>query len=181
MFFEKKKIHPIIPRLRLKKEKSKEESKKSKLLSKILALDPSNRLYDALYSDLEGMLGEIEDYIANYDENIYKTELAIENATENQLTAEIVSKTMAIIIEKLDSLADEEKRLIMHYLLDSVQLYEKRQDNGWWVKSLRFKVIIDIGGQEFDEVEIVDTNSLPNENHDETTVMLQRRGDGPAH
>ena len=158
---------------RLKKEKSKEELKKSKLLSKILALDPSNRLYDALYSDLEGMLEEIEDHIANYDENIYKTELAIENATENQLTAEIVSKTMAIIIEKLDSLADEEKRLIMHYLLDSVQLYEKRQDNGWWVKSLRFKVVIDIGGQEFDEVQIIDTNSLPNENHDETVVLLR--------
>ena len=91
----------------------------------------------------------------------------------------MVSSVMSAMVGAMDSMCDEDKRLFMHYLLDSVQLHEKRQADGWWVKSLRFKVVIKIGEQEFQEAEVVDTNSLSNVNHDETVVSLSLKKDTP--
>ena len=160
--------------VRLKKVRSKEDTKKSKLLAKIKALDPSDDLYDVLYDDLQGVLREIAENIANYDESIYKTELAIENATGKQVTAEKVYSIMAAMIEFLDIMPDEDKRILMNYLLDSVQLHEKRQDNGCWVKSIRFKVALNLDGQLCDQIDIGTMSSLPNENHDETVCLLSK-------
>ena len=186
----------------LKKVKSSEEAKKSKLLSKILALDPSDDLYDSLYADLQGLLRELSNNIMEYEENIAKLELKIANARGKQLTAEKVYEVMAAVIQEIDSAPDEDKRLFMNYLLDSVQLYEQRQPNGLWVKSVRFKVPLEIDGQLLDTIEVSgpdddddddgpddggspvkpkkngdrsgDKNSLPSATHDETCVLLGR-------
>ncbi len=63
-----------------------------------------------------------------------------------------------------------DKRLIMHYLLDEVQIWKECQSNGLWIKSLRFKVPLDIDGELLDTIEVgsPDDDVLPNENHDET-------------
>lgn len=162
----------------LKKAKRTEDARKTKLLSKIMTIDPSDRFYDQKYDDLQEVLQEVYLNIANYEENIAKLELAVANAKGNQVTAEKVYKMMSIIIQELDGAPDEDKRIIMNYLLDSVQLHEKRQPSGLWVKSIRFKVPLNIDGELLDTIEISglndNQNSLPDENHDETIALMSR-------
>lgn len=66
----------------------------------------------------------------------------------------------------------------MNCLLDSIQLHEKRQPNGLWIKSIRFKVPINIDCELLDTIEISglsdNQNSLPDENHDETVDLMSR-------
>ena len=165
---------------RLNKERSKEEAKKSKLLAKIMALDPADEQYDALYDDLQGLVRDIAVNISNYDENIYKKELAIANATSKQVTAEDVFKYMKALVECFDYLPEEDEQKIMNGILDAVELHEQKKPNGMWVKKIRFKVPLKFpDGSVYDEVEFIDEDSLPNVNHDETVILMSNRNIKP--
>lgn len=37
---------------------------------------------------------------------------------------------------------DEEKRKLVELLIDEIQIYEERQSNGQWIKSMKFKLPI---------------------------------------
>ena len=60
---------------------------------------------------------------------------------------------------------EAERRRLMESLIDEIQIYEERQPNGQWLKSIRFKLpIIDEGM----------SLSLDNDSHIETVVLLTR-------
>ena len=69
-----------------------------------------------------------------------------------------------IYFEKLYSVMDErEKRQLMESLIAEIQIYEERQPNGQWLKSIKFKLpIIE------EDMEI----GLDNDTHMETVVTL---------
>ena len=64
----------------------------------------------------------------------------------------------------------------MNGIFDSVELHEKKQPNGMWVKKIRFKIALNFpDGNTYHEVEFVDDNSLLKENHDETVCLLSKK------
>ena len=102
--------------------------------------------------------------------------------TENQLVA-ARAKKMAIEAEKLTGdniykvliyfdklysvMDDQEKRQLMESLLSEVQIYEERQPNGQWLKSIKFKLPIIAEDMSL---------SLDNDTHIETVVLLSKGG-----
>ena len=100
--------------------------------------------------------------------------------TENQLVA-ARAKKMAIEAEKLTGdniykvliyfdklysvMDDQEKRQLMESLLSEVQIYEARQPNGQWLKSIKFKLPIIAEDMSL---------SLDNNTHIETVVLLSK-------
>ena len=61
---------------------------------------------------------------------------------------------------------EAERRHLMESLSDDIQIYEERQPNGQWLKSIRFKLpIID------EDMSL----SLDNDSHIETVVLLRRK------
>ena len=61
---------------------------------------------------------------------------------------------------------EAERRHLMESLIDEIQIYEERQPNGQWLKSIRFKLpIID------EDMSL----SLDNDSHIETVVLLVRK------
>ena len=101
--------------------------------------------------------------------------------TENQLVA-ARAKKMAIEAEKLTGdniykvliffdklysvMDDQEKRQLMESLLSEVQIYEERQPNGQWLKSIKFKLPIIAEDMSL---------SLDNDTHIETVCLLVLR------
>lgn len=160
---------------RLTSARSKEEAKKNRLLSKIMALDPSDKLYDTLYDDLQELLRKIDINLSEIDDSIYKTEIAVSNAASEKYNAEAMYRMMEAVVGLIDCMPEEDERVMMNFLLDNVQLHEKRQPNGLWVKSVRFKVPINIDGEYYDEIMVDGTNFLPKESHDETVCLLSRK------
>ena len=60
---------------------------------------------------------------------------------------------------------EAERRRLMESLIDEIQIYEERQPNGQWLKSIRFKLpIID------EDMSL----SLDNDSYIETVVRLSR-------
>ena len=63
---------------------------------------------------------------------------------------------------------EAERRHLMESLIDEIQIYEERQPNGQWLKSIRFKLpIID------EDMSL----SLDNDSHIETVVLLCREAE----
>ena len=83
-----------------------------------------------------------------------------------KLTGDNIYKVL-IYFDKLYSVMDElEKRKIMESLISEIQIYEERQPNGQWLKSIKFKLpIIE------EDMEL----SLDNNTHVETVVLLSHK------
>ena len=140
-------------------------SVKARLMDKIDSLDPDDKHYIKRKADL--------------DERLYKMYDKIED-TENQLVA-ARAKKMAIEAEKLTGdniykvliyfdklysvMDDQEKRQLMESLLSEIQIYEERQPNGQWFKSIKFKLPIIAEDMSL---------SLDNDTHIETVCLLSK-------
>ena len=102
---------------RMEKAKKKEEAKKSKLLQKIMVLDAEDELYDSMYDDLQGLLREYTKNIAELDSNTNKTNIAIENATNKQVSAQEVYNIMQTIIELMDIMPEDVLEFLQNYFV----------------------------------------------------------------
>ena len=60
---------------------------------------------------------------------------------------------------------DREKRQLIEELISEIQIYEERQPNGQWLKSIKFKLPIIAEDMSL---------SLDNDTHIETVVRLER-------
>ena len=65
---------------------------------------------------------------------------------------------------------ESEKREFLSQLVDNVQIYEERKENGQWLKSIEFKLPI---------IEKEFTLSLDNDTQNETVVKLSLKKDTP--
>ena len=66
---------------------------------------------------------------------------------------------------------ETEKREFLSQLVDNVQIYEERKENGQWLKSIEFKLPI---------IEKEFTQSLDNDTQNETVVLLSKGAKGPV-
>ena len=64
-----------------------------------------------------------------------------------------------------DKIDEAEKREFLSQLVDNVQIYEERKENGQWLKSIEFKLPI---------IEKEFTLSLDNDTQNETVVLLSQ-------
>ena len=60
---------------------------------------------------------------------------------------------------------EQEKRQVMESLISEIQIYPERQENGQWLKSIKFKLPI---------IEEDMNISLDNDTHIETVVSLSK-------
>ena len=82
-----------------------------------------------------------------------------------KLTADNIYKVL-IYFEKLYAVMDEqEKRQIMESLISEIHIYEERQPNGQWLKSIKFKLPIIEEDMEM---------SLDSDTHVETVLLLEK-------
>ena len=63
---------------------------------------------------------------------------------------------------------EAEKREFLSQLVDNVQIYEERKENGQWLKSIEFKFKLPIIEKEF-------TLSLDNDTQNETVCLLSKK------
>ena len=65
-----------------------------------------------------------------------------------------------------DKIDEAEKWEFLSQLVDNVQIYEERKENGQWLKSIEFKLPI---------IEKEFTLSLDNDTQNETVVLMSRK------
>lgn len=138
-------------------------STKSRLMEEIDSLDPDDKHYYKRKADLDDRLYKMYDKIED-TENLLIAARAKKMAIEaEKLTGDNIYKVL-IYFDKLYAVMDElEKRQIMESLISEIQIYEERQPNGQWLKSMKFKLPI---------IEEDIKLSLDNDTHNKTVVLL---------
>ena len=140
-------------------------SVKSKLMEEIDSLDPDDKHYYKRKADLDDRLYKMYDKIED-TENLLIAARAKKMAIEaEKLTGDNIYKVLIYFDKLYAVMSEQEKRQIMEALISEIQIYEERQPNGQWLKSIKFKLPI---------IEEDMSLSLDNDTHVETVVLLSR-------
>ena len=138
---------------------------KSKLMEEIDSLDPDDRHYIKRKADLDDRLYKMYDRIEEIESQLITARAKKQAIEAEKLTGDNIYKVL-IYFEKLYALMNEvERRQLIEALILEIQIYEERQPNGQWLKSIKFKLPI---------IEQDMNLSLYNDKQVETIVLLQR-------
>ena len=66
----------------------------------------------------------------------------------------------------------------MNFFIEKIEVYPERQPDGRWVRYVKFKIPLNMGGEDFDiicyEDDNSENNSLPKKAHVETVALLSK-------
>ena len=138
---------------------------KTKLAEEIDSLDPDDRHYIKRKADLDDRFYRMYDKIEDVETRLIEARAKKQMVEAEKLTGDNIYKVL-IYFEKLYAVMNEvERRQFMETLISEVQVYEDRQPNGQWLKSIKFKLpIIE------EDIEM----SLDNDKRVETVVLMSR-------
>ena len=139
---------------------------KLKLAEEIDSLDPDDRHYIKRKADLDDRLYRMYDKIEDVETQLIETRAKKQAVEAEKLTGDNIYKVL-IYFEKLyDVMNEVERRQFMEALISEIQIYEDRQPNGQWLKSIKFRLPI---------IEEDINLSLEDDKHVGTVVLLTRR------
>ena len=141
-------------------------SVKTKLVEEIDSLDPDDRHYVRRKADLDDRLYKMYDKIEDTESLLIAArakKLAIE---AEKLTGDNIYKVLIYFDKLYSAMNEQERRQLMEKLISEIQIFEERQPNGQWLKSIKFRLPI---------IEEDMSLSLDNDTHIETVVLLSHK------
>ena len=141
-------------------------SVKTHLMDEIDSLDPDDKHYIKRKADLDDRLYKMYDKIEDVENQLVAARAKKMAIEAEKLTGDNIYKVL-IYFEKFYSVMDDqEKRQLMESLLSEIQIYEERQPNGQWLKSIKFKLPIIAENMSL---------SLDNDTHIECVVAMTNK------
>ena len=141
-------------------------STKSRLMEEIDSLDPDDKHYIKRKADLDDRLYKMYDKIEDTENLLIAARAKKMSIEAEKLTGDNIYKVL-IYFDKLYAVMNEqEKRQVMESLISEIQIYPERQENGQWLKSIKFKLPI---------IEEDMNMSLDNKSHIETVCLLSSK------
>lgn len=140
---------------------------KASLAEEIDSLDPDDHHYLRQKADLDDRLYRMYDKIEDTESRLITARAKKQSIEAEKLTGDNIYKVL-IYFEKLyAAMNDTERRQLMEALIAEIQIYEERQPNGQWLKSIKFRLPL---------IEEDMNLRLDNDEHIETVVLMSRDG-----
>lgn len=143
---------------------------KDTILSDMDSLDYEDKHYQRRKTDLENHLYKTYDKIDDAEELLVSAKAKKRSLLADKITGDNIYKALVFFDKLYAQMNEAEKREFLSQLVDNVQIYEERKENGQWLKSIEFKLPI---------IEKEFTLSLDNDTHVETVVKLSLKKDTP--
>ena len=140
-------------------------SVKSKIMEEIDSLDPDDRHYIRRKADLDDRLYRMYDKIEETESRLIEARAKKTAIEAEKITGDNIYKVLIYFDKLYKVMNDVEKRQLMESLISEIQIFEDRQPNGQWLKSMKFKLPIIEGDMEL---------SLDNDEHVETVALLSK-------
>ena len=139
---------------------------KDMILSDIDSLDYEDKHYQRKKTDLENRLYKTYDKIEEAEELLISAKTKKRALQADEITGDNIYKALIFFDKLYAQMNEAEKREFLSQLVDNVQIYEERKENGQWLKSIEFKLPI---------IEKEFTLSLDNNAQNETVCLLVLR------
>ena len=138
---------------------------KTRLAEDIDMLDPEDRHYSRMKTDMEDRLYKMYDKIDDLESQVIDAKAKKRAIEADKVTGNNIYKIL-IYFDKLYAVMDQnEKRQFVETLIDEIQIYEERKPNGQWLKSIKFKLPI---------IEEDFEMRLDNDAQDETVALMSK-------
>ena len=138
---------------------------KDTILSDMDSLDYEDKHYQRRKTDLENHLYKTYDKIDDAEELLVSAKAKKRSMLADKITGDNIYKALVFFDKLYAQMNEAEKRELLSQLVDNVQIYEERKENGQWLKSIEFKLPI---------IEKEFTLSLDNDTQNETVVLLSQ-------
>lgn len=138
---------------------------KDTILSDIDSLDYEDKHYQRRKTDLENRLYKTYDKIEEAEELLISAKTKKRALLADKITGDNIYKALIFFDKLYAQMNEAEKREFLSQLVDNVQIYEERKENGQWLKSIEFKLPI---------IEKEFTLSLDNDTQNETVCLLSK-------
>ena len=139
---------------------------KDTILSDMDSLDYEDKHYQRRKTDLENHLYKTYDKIDDAEELLVSAKTKKRSLLADKITGDNIYKALVFFDKLYAQMNEAEKREFLSQLVDDVQIYEERKENGQWLKSIEFKLSI---------IEKEFTLSLDNDTQNGTVVLLSQR------
>ena len=139
---------------------------KDTILSDMDSLDYEDKHYQRRKTDLENHLYKTYDKIDEAEELLVSAKAKKRSLLADKITGDNIYKALIFFDKLYAQMNEAEKREFLSQLVDNVQIYEERKENGQWLKSIEFKLPI---------IEKEFTLSLDNDTQNETVVLLSQQ------
>ena len=139
---------------------------KDTILSDMDSLDYEDKYYQRRKTDLENHLYKTYDKIDDAEELLVSAKTKKRSLLSDKITGDNIYKALVFFDKLYAQMNEAEKREFLSQLVDNVQIYEERKENGQWLKSIEFKLPI---------IENEFTLSLDNDTQNETVVLLSHK------
>ena len=139
---------------------------KDTILSDMDSLDYEDKHYQRRKTDLENHLYKTYDKTDDAEELLVSAKAKKRSLLADKITGDNIYKALVFFDKLYAQMNEAEKREFLSQLVDNVQIYEERKENGQWLKSIEFKLPI---------IEKEFTLSLDNDTQNETVVLLSQQ------
>lgn len=127
---------------KLKDSKKRINVAKMKLESQMDNLDVYDEYYYQKYDDFQRRLDGFYSLMSSIDTDIEKTNRVIEAAKCDQISADMIIKFVEAVKDEFDIMPYELEKKVMNFFCDRVELFEERQADGRYVKSIHFRFTV---------------------------------------
>ena len=138
---------------------------KDTILTDIDSLDYEDKHYQRRKTDLENRLYKTYDKIDKAEELLISAKTKKRALLADKITGDNIYKALIFFDKLYAQMNEAEKREFLSQLVDNVQIYEERKENGQWLKSIEFKLPI---------IEKEFILGLDNDTQNETVVLLSK-------
>ena len=148
------------------KELRNSQSIKFKIIEEIDNLDVDDKHYKRRKKDLDDRLNRMYDKIEEIENALIEVKAKKETIEAEKLTGDNIYKVLIYFDKLYKVMSDVERRKLITSLISEIQIYEEKQPNGQWLKSITFNLpIIE------DDLSIC----LDNFQQDESVVLMSRK------
>ena len=135
---------------------------KNKLASQMDSLLVSDKHYDKKYEDMQLRLDNLYDEIEKVESSIEEVETRLYNIRQEKISEENVYNFLLFFDKLYDRFTDIEKKTFMKSFLAEVNIFEKEQEDGRILKSLKFRFPVffegvDVEGVDWDNEKTLET------------------------
>lgn len=135
--------------MNLKEQLKQLQGAKNKLASQMDHLSVSDKHYDKKYLDMDGLYDEMD----AIELSIEEVENRLFNIKQQKISGDNVYQFLLYFDKLYDKMTDGEKKEFVKSFVEEVHLYEKEQEDGRFLKHIKFKFPVFFNGTETQELD----------------------------
>lgn len=141
---------------------------KSRLEHQMDCLDVEDPHYDRKIGDLQRRYDDQYDRMAQLDEQLEAAKGRLQEVRNEQITVDNVYKVLMNFDKEYQECSEIEKRQFMQSLIERIDLYPEKREDGSWVRSVAFNFFVPNNGED------IMNYSLESQTTVETVVLMSK-------